>query len=112
MRIEFFIPLLAAASVALVGGLARPTWCTAVFRGLMDCFKATCAVLWRLLCVPNRRDRLWFLAGVAAGIAFDVFCTFSSDHGMGGDLKVIGFPFVFRIAGGFVYRIYFSWPAF
>src|SRR5437773_3779210 len=68
----------------------------------------------RLLSLREGRDRRCFLIGIAAGALFAVLCNlvpfFYTNGASGTDgVEVIGFPLVFRGAGGFVFTTHFYW---
>ena len=109
---DFSIPILAVTSLAVICWLVRPDWLVRFCRQFSGQISLVRGLIPRLLAGRNRIDRRWFFFGAAAAVAFDVFCCFAPFRGIGGDVDYLGFPFAFRIAGGYVYTVYWSWPAF
>ena len=71
----------------------------------------------RLLALHGYEHRRWFLMGVAGGVVFAVFCNlvpfFRTIGAYGTDgFEIIGFPLVFRAAGGFAFSVHFYWLPF
>jgi hypothetical protein len=67
--------------------------------------------LQQLFRLARAREKTAFFLGSAIGFAVIALCILFLSRRMSGDIELLGFPFVFRIAGGYVYLVYWHWLA-
>ncbi len=114
MHAQNLILVLVATAVGLVFIFAHPR--RQALLHTARCFVALCAQrvrtrIERLLRVGRIHDRTSFWIGFGIGLFCAVFCILVPSRRVLGDIEVIGFPFIFRISGGYVFVVYWHWFA-
>ena len=114
MPSQLSILCFAAAGVVTVICAAHPRR-EEIRRALL---KATASLLLRLMTsleqlfrLARAREKTAFFVGSAIGFAVTTLCILILSRRVPGDFEVLGFPFVFRTAGGYIYLVYWDWLA-
>ena len=104
----------ASAAVVLVVFVAHPRREQirhVVSRTVLSAFLRLQAPVERLRQFGRVRDKTGFCIGSAIGFSCAVVCVLVLSRRVLGDVVVLGFPFIFRTAGGYVFAVYWDWLA-